>query len=97
MEAGLDSVFFWGALSFALAVAFVVALPVNRWLIARGQGPRRRPPHRHPRRARPKLVGAVLAVAFVFGATVLIAEALDTDDPEHVDGPHAAIVRNLPA
>jgi len=38
MESGLDSVLFWGALSFALAVAFVVALPVNRWLIARGKG-----------------------------------------------------------
>src|SRR5688572_31321499 len=38
MEAGLGSVFFWGALAFALSVAFVVALPVNRWLIARGKG-----------------------------------------------------------
>ena len=38
MEAGLDSWLFWGALSFALAAAFVVALPVNRWLISRGLG-----------------------------------------------------------
>ncbi|HEX6388242.1 MAG TPA: DUF4396 domain-containing protein [Solirubrobacteraceae bacterium] len=38
MEAGLDSVLFWGALSFALAVAGAVAVPVNRWLIARGKG-----------------------------------------------------------
>jgi hypothetical protein len=38
MEAGLDSLLFWGSLAFALAVAFVVALPVNRWLIARGKG-----------------------------------------------------------
>src|SRR5919107_896378 len=38
MEAGVGSVLFWGALSFALAVAFVVALPVNRWLIGRGKG-----------------------------------------------------------
>ena len=38
MEAGLDSVLFWGALSFALAVAGVVAYPFNRWLIARGKG-----------------------------------------------------------
>lgn len=38
MDAGLDSGLFWGALAFALAVAFVVALPVNRWLIARGRG-----------------------------------------------------------
>lgn len=38
MDAGLDSGLFWGALTFALAVAFVAALPVNRWLIARGRG-----------------------------------------------------------
>ncbi len=38
MEAGLSSPLFWGALAFALAVAFVVAFPVNRYLIARGRG-----------------------------------------------------------
>ena len=38
MEAGLGSLFFWGSLAFALAVAFVAAFPVNRWLIARGKG-----------------------------------------------------------
>jgi len=38
MEAGLGSLLFWGSLSFALAVAFVVAVPVNRWLIDRGKG-----------------------------------------------------------
>jgi hypothetical protein len=38
MEAGLDSWLFWGALAFALAVAFVVTVPVNRWLIGRGRG-----------------------------------------------------------
>src|SRR5215212_8917900 len=38
LEAGLDSSLFWGSLSFALAVAGVVAFPVNRWLIARGKG-----------------------------------------------------------
>jgi hypothetical protein len=38
MEAGLASILFWGTLAFALGVAFVVALPVNRWLIARGRG-----------------------------------------------------------
>ncbi len=38
MEAGLDSVLFWGALGFALVVAGAVAFPVNRWLIARGRG-----------------------------------------------------------
>lgn len=38
MDAGLSSPLFWGALAVALAVAFVVALPVNRWLIGRGKG-----------------------------------------------------------
>jgi hypothetical protein len=38
MEAGLGSFLFWGSLAFALAVAFVVAYPVNRYLIARGRG-----------------------------------------------------------
>lgn len=38
MDAGLGSPVFWGALAFALAVAFVVTVPVNRWLIARGRG-----------------------------------------------------------
>ena len=38
MHAGLANWLFWGALAAAFAVAFVVTLPVNRWLIARGRG-----------------------------------------------------------
>jgi hypothetical protein len=38
MDAGLDSMLFWGSLAFALGVAAVAAFPVNRWLIARGMG-----------------------------------------------------------
>jgi hypothetical protein len=38
MNAGLDSLLFWGSLAAALAIAGVVAYPVNRWLIARGRG-----------------------------------------------------------
>ena len=38
MEAGLDSLLFWASLAVALGVAWVVAFPVNRWLIARGRG-----------------------------------------------------------
>ncbi|MEJ7755213.1 MAG: DUF4396 domain-containing protein [Nocardioidaceae bacterium] len=38
MDAGVASVLFWASLAFALAVAFVVTVPVNRWLIARGRG-----------------------------------------------------------
>ena len=38
MEAGLASPVFWASLAFALAVAFVLTVPVNRWLISRGKG-----------------------------------------------------------
>jgi hypothetical protein len=38
MATGLLDALFWGSLAFSLLVAFVVALPVNRWLIARGRG-----------------------------------------------------------
>ena len=38
MEAGLGDVRFWAALAFALAVAFVVTVPINRWMIGRGKG-----------------------------------------------------------
>ena len=38
MAAGLSDGLFWGSLAFSLFVAFLVALPVNRWLIARGLG-----------------------------------------------------------
>jgi len=76
MEAGLGSVLFWGSLSFALAVAFVVALPVNRWLIARGRG--HAVVHSTGVHGGPPahLVGALVAAAFAFGAVVLLAEAL---------------------
>jgi Domain of unknown function (DUF4396) len=38
MEAGLTSWLFWGSLTVALAIAFVVTVPVNRLLIGRGKG-----------------------------------------------------------
>lgn len=38
MNAGLSNPLFWGALALALVVAYIVAFPVNRYLIARGQG-----------------------------------------------------------
>ena len=38
MEAGLATLLFWGALALALAVAFVVTVPINRWMIGRGLG-----------------------------------------------------------
>ena len=38
MEAGLSSALFWSTLAASLGIAFLVTVPVNRWLIARGQG-----------------------------------------------------------
>lgn len=38
IHADLDSLLFWGSLLLSLAVAFMVAYPLNRWLIARGKG-----------------------------------------------------------
>ncbi|HEY7332990.1 MAG TPA: DUF4396 domain-containing protein [Candidatus Limnocylindria bacterium] len=38
MDAGLADLLFWGSLAVALGIAWVVAFPANRWLIARGRG-----------------------------------------------------------
>ena len=38
MEAGLTDPLFWGSLALGLGIAWFVAFPVNRWLLARGQG-----------------------------------------------------------
>jgi uncharacterized protein DUF4396 len=38
MEAGVGDGLFWASLAVALAIAFVCAFPVNRYLIARGKG-----------------------------------------------------------
>ncbi len=75
MEAGAGNVLFWGSLSVALVVAGLFAFPLNRWLIARGKGHavvhETGVHHTVPVR----VVGAIAAVAFVFGAAVLLAEA----------------------
>jgi hypothetical protein len=38
MNAGLADWLFWASLIGTLAIAFVITVPVNRWLIARGKG-----------------------------------------------------------
>jgi hypothetical protein len=38
MDAGVSKILFWAALAFSLAVAYVVTLPINRWMIGRGKG-----------------------------------------------------------
>lgn len=76
MQAGIGAVLFWGALSASLVVAGAIALPVNRWLIARGRG------HavlhdtgHHP--DFPVRTALVVAGAMaVFGAVTLIANAV---------------------
>jgi hypothetical protein len=76
MEAGLGDLLFWGSLSFALVIAGAVAMPVNRWLIARGKG--HVAVHETGIHGGPpvKLVAYVAAAAGVFGSAVLIAELL---------------------
>ena len=79
MEAGIDSLLFWGSLSVALVIAGAVALPVNRWLIARGKG--HVAVHETGIHGGPptRVVAAVAAVAAVFGTVVLTAEAINSD------------------
>jgi hypothetical protein len=76
MEAGLDTLLFWGSLAVALVLAGFVAYPVNRWLIARGKGHaavHETGIHGGPS---PRLVGVIVVVAGVFGTAVLIGEAI---------------------
>ena len=74
MDAGLDSLLFWGALAFALAIAGVLTVPLNRWLLARGKG--HAAVHETGIHGGPpvRVAGAIAVLAFVFGAAVLIAE-----------------------
>jgi hypothetical protein len=76
MEAGVGDVLFWGTLAFAVAIAFVVTVPVNRWMIARGKGHVR--VHETGVHGGPPiwLVGTMTALGGAFGAAVLLAELL---------------------
>jgi hypothetical protein len=76
MGAGLGNLLFWGSLSFALVVAGAVAVPVNRYLIARGRG--HAVVHETGIHGGPpvRAVAIVAAVAFAFGSAVLVAEVL---------------------
>lgn len=38
MDAGLTTALFWGALAFALLLAFLVTTPINKWIIGKGKG-----------------------------------------------------------
>jgi hypothetical protein len=76
LDAELGDLLFWGSLSFSLVIAGIVAVPVNRWLIARGKGHavvHETGIHGGPS---PRLVGAIAAVAAVFGSAVLLGQLL---------------------
>ena len=79
MEAGVGDIFFWGALSFALVVAGVVAFPVNRWLITRGKGHAVLHNSGHHPNFPTGVVAAVAVTAFLFGSVVLAVEGFTAD------------------
>jgi Domain of unknown function (DUF4396) len=89
MEAGLDDLLFWGSLAFALVIAFVLTVPVNRWLIARGKG--HTAVHETGIHGGPptKVVAAGVVAMAIFGSAVLLGE-LVADDEEMGDEPAKA-------
>ena len=92
MEAGVGSLVFWASLSVALVIAGAIALPVNRWLIARGKG--HVAVHKTGIHGSPptRVVAAVAAIAAVFGTTVLVTEAFSGDPAaEHQAGRHGSM------
>jgi len=92
MESGLGDVLFWGALSVALAVAFVLTVPVNRWLLARGKG--HTAVHDTGIHGGPptRVVGIAITVAAIFGTSVLVAEAISDEDESHGGGHETSVV-----
>jgi hypothetical protein len=91
MDAGLGQVLFWGSLSFSLVIAGAFAVPVNRYLIGRGKGHAVVHETGIHGGVPPRVVGIAAAVAFVFGASVLLNEALSSNSPAH-DGGHTTAV-----
>lgn len=80
MEAGIGDILFWGALSFALFIAFLFAVPFNRWLIQRGKG--HAVIHETGVHGGPpvRVVATAVVAAAIFGSVVLAAEAFDDDE-----------------
>jgi hypothetical protein len=94
MDAGLDDLLFWGALSFALVIAFALTVPVNRWLLARGKG--HTAVHETGIHGGPptNVVAAAVVIGAIFGTAVLVGEALSDEDAGHgggMDDPVAAM------
>ncbi len=76
IDAGLGDLLFWGSLSFSLVVAGAFAVPVNRWLIARGKG--HAAVHATGIHGGPpaRVVGYAAAAMGIFGSAVLLGEAI---------------------
>lgn len=76
LDAGVGDLLFWGSLSMSLFVAFLAAVPVNRWLIARGKG--HAAVHATGIHGGPpvRVVAYAAALAGTFGAAVLLAELI---------------------
>jgi hypothetical protein len=91
LNAGLGDLLFWGSLAFSLVIAGAVAVPVNRWLIARGKGHAVVHETGIHGGVPPRVVAIAAAVAFVFGASVLLAEAFTSGDPAHASRHGAAV------
>lgn len=96
MDAPLTNPLFWGSLALALAVAYVIAYPVNRHLIARGQGHAivhrhhsgpgslERAPAGSPRRfVLFGLAAILITVAVTVGGALLVGSSHDRPSPDH--------------
>ena len=93
MASGVGDILFWGALSFALVVAGVVAYPVNRWLITRGKGHAVLHNSGYHPNFPTRAVGAVAVAAFIFGSSVLVAQGFSGESEMHgmaEEGGHGA-------
>ena len=93
MEAGVGDVLFWGALSVALAVAGVVAFPVNRWLITRGRGHAVLHEAGHHPNFPTRLAVIIAATLAIFGTVVVITEAGEADAEKEAG--HAGLVASV--
>ena len=94
MAAGLASGLFWWSLAVALAVAFVLTVPVNRWLIGRGLG-HAVVHHMHHALSRPydldmKRVSLVLVTPLLLAAVACAPEEDSADDTAAEPTPTAA-------
>lgn len=96
MDAGLVNPVFWLAMPLALTVAFFVALPVNKWLLARGKGHALTHEFHGADVTRPWIPSletpvliAVIAAFFVGGLVVSVADELGAGE----SGSHASALR----